>query len=137
MCIGKYSLSERFFWSRNHLGVEWCNEWLFFLFQWQFSRYIMWHVPWGGKCKEFQMLAICHKSFCNVNHELVPYFKMLLQTILEKSEILSFSFDESLNEITQTSKIDLFVRFWDDTDNLSKWGTMVLHFLDKADIPTY
>ena len=78
------------------------------------------------------MLAICHKSFCNVNHELVPYFKMLLQTILEKSEILSFSFDESLNEITQTSKIDLFVRFWDDTDKFIKVRYYGFTFLGQS-----
>ena len=39
-----------------------------------------------------------------------------LQKILEKAEILLFSFDGSLNEVTQTSEIDFFVRFWDGTD---------------------
>ena len=40
----------------------------------------------------------------------------LLQKILEKSEIRLYSFDGSLSEVTQTSEIDFFVRFWDGTD---------------------
>lgn len=47
-----------------------------------------------------------------VNHILEPYFKTLLEIILEKSEIISYSFGESLNEVTQTCEMDFFVRSW-------------------------
>jgi len=39
---------------------------------------------------------------------------------LQKSEIFSYSFDESLNEATQTSEMDLYIRFWDDLDDSVK-----------------
>ena len=32
---------------------------------------------------------------------------------LEKSDMHVFSFDESLNDVTQTSEMDLYVRYWD------------------------
>ena len=60
-----------------------------------------------------------HKWVCT-NVQYKAFFKTLLQTISEKSEILSYSFDESLNEVTQTSEIDLFVKLWDGTDKCVK-----------------
>ena len=75
------------------------------------------HVPWVGNGIEYQD---GHKSIYSVNHGLAPYFKTLLQTTLEKSGILSYSFDESLNEVTLVSETDLFVRFWDGTDKCVK-----------------
>ena len=35
-----------------------------------------------------------------INHGLAPYFKSLLKTSLDRSDVSSFSFDESLNEAT-------------------------------------
>ena len=46
-------------------------------------------------------------------HGLAPYFKGLLMGKLNKSICMSHSFDESLNSTTQTSEMDLYVRFWD------------------------
>lgn len=48
------------------------------------------------------------KSKQVINHGLAPYFKILLDLILEKSDYL-FSFHKSLNEITQTFEMDLYV----------------------------
>ena len=59
--------------------------------------------------KNFSMAR--SKSMYRVSHGLAPHFKTLLPTTLEKLKILSYSFDESLNELIQTSEIDLFVRF--------------------------
>ena len=73
----------------------------------------------------------------SANHGLAPYFKTLLQKILEKSEILSYSFDESLNEVIQTSEMDLFVRFWDGTDKCVKVRYSGPTFLGQADTLTY
>ena len=53
------------------------------------------------------------KSMYVINHGIAPYFKSLLKADIEKSDMFSFSFDESLNEATQTSEMDLYIRFWD------------------------
>ena len=52
-----------------------------------------------------------------INHGLAPCFKSLLKTSIDRSDIFSFSFDESLNEATQTSEMDFYVRFWDVSEN--------------------
>ena len=57
------------------------------------------------------------KSMYVINHGLAPYFKSLLKASIDRSDIFSFSFDESLNEATQTSEMDLYVRFWDVNKN--------------------
>ena len=57
------------------------------------------------------------KSIYVIKHGLAPYFKYLLKTSLDRSNIFSFSFNESLNEVTQTSEMDLYVRFWDVSEN--------------------
>ena len=53
-----------------------------------------------------------------INHGLAPYFKSLLKTSIDRSDIFSFSFDENLNEATQTSEMDLYVRFWNVNENI-------------------
>ena len=47
------------------------------------------------------------KSLYVINHGLAPYFKSLIKTSIDRPDIFSFSFDESLNEATQTSEMDL------------------------------
>ena len=42
---------------------------------------------------------------------IAPYFKLLLQSELAKSDIMVFSFDESLNNITQGCKMDVILRY--------------------------
>ena len=50
------------------------------------------------------------KSMCVINHGLAPYFKSLLKTSVDRSDIFSFLFDECLNEGIETSEMDLNVR---------------------------
>ena len=57
------------------------------------------------------------KSMYVINHGFALYFKFLLKTSIDRSDIFSFLFDESLNEATQTSEMDLYVRFWYVSDN--------------------
>ena len=52
-----------------------------------------------------------------INHGIAPYSKSLPKTIFDRSDIFSFSFDESLNEVTQTSEMVLYARFWDVIEN--------------------
>ena len=53
------------------------------------------------------------KSMYAINHGIYPYFKSLLLSSLSQSNIHVYSFDESLNNITQTCEMDLYVRYWD------------------------
>ena len=62
------------------------------------------------KFKEFSLNRT--KSMYVINHGLAPYFQTLLIDALGKYEIHVYSFDESLNDSTQTSEMDLYVRYW-------------------------
>ena len=55
-----------------------------------------------------------------INHGLAPYFKNQLEAALQKSEVYVYSFDKSLNLVTQTSEMDLYIRYWDKTENVVK-----------------
>ena len=46
-----------------------------------------------------------------INHGLATFFKALLLSELNKSDIFVFSFDESLNHVTQTCEMDVYVQF--------------------------
>ena len=59
----------------------------------------------------FSMARI--KSMYAINHGIYTYFKSLLLSSLSQSDIHVYSFDESLNNITQTREMDLYVRYWD------------------------
>ena len=53
---------------------------------------------------------------------LPPFFKSQLTDDLEKSDIHIFSFDESLSDVTQTSEMDLYVRYWDvNAGQVNSW----------------
>ena len=56
------------------------------------------------------------KSTYMINHELALFLKSLLLSELNKSDILIFSFDESLNQVTQTCEMAVYVLFWDVTE---------------------
>ena len=60
------------------------------------------------------------KSMYVINRGLAPYFQTLFIDVLGKSEIHLYSFDENLNDSTQTSEMDLYVRYWDNLDKLVK-----------------
>ena len=51
-----------------------------------------------------------------VNHGLAPYFKNLLLAEIKKSNIHVFSFDESLNDATQTYEMDVYIRYWNSDE---------------------
>ena len=75
-----------------------------------------------------------------INHGLAPYFKNYLETALQKSELHVYSFDESLNSVTQTSEMDLYIRYWDKTKNVVKvryYGSSFLGHGRHNDILNY
>ena len=49
----------------------------------------------------------------DINHDIAPYFKSLLLSSINTSYIHVYSFNESLNEVTQTCEMDLYVRCGD------------------------
>ena len=52
------------------------------------------------------------KAMYIATHGIAPHFKHLLKDNLNKSEVMEYSFDESLKEITQTCEMDLIIRYW-------------------------
>ena len=44
-------------------------------------------------------------------HGIAPHFKYLLKDNLNKSEVMVYSFDESLNQITQTCEMNSIIRY--------------------------
>ena len=56
------------------------------------------------------------------------------------SEIHVYSFDESLNEVTQTSEMDLYIRFWDvnrNCVNVRYFGSSFLGHTTHKDLLTH
>ena len=51
------------------------------------------------------------KSTYAINRGIYPYFKSLLLSSLSQSNIHVYSFDQSLNNITQACEMDLCVRY--------------------------
>ena len=51
-----------------------------------------------------------------INHGPAPFHKSLLLSELNKSDIFVCSFDESLNQVTHTCEMDIYVRFWNVTE---------------------
>ena len=86
--------------------------------------------PGFENAKNFSMTR--SKSMYGVSKVLAPYFNTLLQTILEKSEILSYSFDESLSEVIHTREMDLFLKFSDDIDKCVKVSYFGSTFLGRG-----
>ena len=65
------------------------------------------------------------KAMYMTNYGLLPYFKSMLLESVRKS-VLVFSFDESLNEVTQTCEMDVYLRYWDTEANrvtVRYWGS--------------
>ena len=87
---------------------------------------------------QFQMAR--SKSMYELNHGLAPHFKSLLVETLQMSEIHVYSFDESLNEVTQTSEMDLYIRFWDvnrNRVNVRYFGSSSLGHTTHKDLLTH
>ena len=60
------------------------------------------------------------KSMYAINHDLALFFKSALISDLQKSDIHTHinSFDKSLNQVTQTCKMDLYLCYRDVKENL-------------------
>ena len=52
-----------------------------------------------------------------VNHGIAPYLKEMLENEVKISDWFVGSFDESLNDVTQTSEMDICIRFWNKENN--------------------
>ena len=55
-----------------------------------------------------------------VNHRLAPHFQQILKDNVSQSDCFVMLFDESVNDVTQTCKMDLMIRYWGDGDKKVK-----------------
>ena len=56
------------------------------------------------------------KLRCFLNFGIAPYFKLILIQNIKGSSCYIVSFDESLNDMTQSCKMDLLLRYFDEID---------------------
>ena len=71
---------------------------------------------------------------------LAPYFKSIVFNAIGRSDVYMYSFDESLNELTQSSGMDLYVRFWNADSNQVQsryFGSSFLGHTRHLDLLTY
>ena len=73
------------------------------------------------------------------NHGLATYFKTLLKEEIIKFDCYIVSFDESLNDITQTCQMDLLVWYWDVNDKVKViyWTSAFLVHSAASDLLTH
>ena len=72
-----------------------------------------------------------------VNHGIAPYVKDILRDDVRKSDLYIVSFDESMNDIIQTSEMDIFLRFWNDEANKVEdryWDSEFLGHTTRQDL---
>ena len=62
-----------------------------------------------------------------VNQRIAPYFHNILKEQVSACDCYVITFDESLNDVTQSSQMDVLVRFWDNSSN-----TVKVRFWDKT-----
>lgn len=63
------------------------------------------------------------------NFGLGPYFQNELSNVLKKCELISISFDESLNKVAQKGQMDIYVRYWNSKKAETRYLTS--NFLGK------
>ena len=64
------------------------------------------------------------KAAYYINYGLAPFFKEKMTEKVGKSDLLVLSFDESLNDITQTGEMVVMIRFWDTSESIVKTRTL-------------
>ena len=71
-----------------------------------------------------------------INHGLATHFKQILKDGITKSDCYVVSFDESLNDITQTCQMDILIRYWDSNDSVKVryWTSSFLGHSTHSDL---
>ena len=86
----------------------------------------------------FPQLNLARTKFMYViNHGVASLFKSMLNNSLQKSNIHVFCFDESLNEVTRTCEMDMYIRYWNDnsnTVNVRYYGPSFLGYPNHEDL---
>ena len=73
-------------------------------------------------------------SLLCTTYNLLSHLTSLLQSQLAKSDIMVFSFDESLNSIIQSCEMDVILRYWSDGDKKVKVRYFMLKLENKDDL---
>lgn len=63
---------------------------------------------------------------------LAPYYRSLLSSTLKTAEYYSLSFDESLNKTLQRKQMDVYVRYWCNSDSEVKMRYLTSVFMGHA-----
>lgn len=61
---------------------------------------------------------------------LAPHFLNVLEGCLKRCDNYVLCFDESLNKISQKSQMDIFVRYWNEENNLVKCSYLTSVFIE-------
>ena len=69
--------------------------------------------PTSTEAQQYEMGAT--KLQYVVNHGLYPYYKEQLDAEIQVSPYITAMFDESMNDVTQKSEMDIYMRYWEDT----------------------
>ena len=69
-----------------------------------------------------------------INFRIVPYFRDILYNHVQKSDCFVISFDESLNNYTQNSQMDISIRYFDHVEDRMKVCYLDSKFLDMLHI---
>ena len=64
-----------------------------------------------------------------INFGIAPYFKEALRKEIINAPVFSLLFDESMNHILQNDQLDIYIRFWDDSECMTVTGYFDSHFL--------
>ena len=67
-----------------------------------------------------------------INFGIAPVFKNALTEFIKRSEFYVVSFDESLNDNTQSCKMDLLIRYFDAAVNKIKTCYLDSHFFGHS-----
>ena len=76
----------------------------------------------------------CGKTKCCylISFSVAPYFKLILDDTLNNIDKFVALFGESFNLSSKTGQMDLYIRYWDTTDNCVTTCYYNSEFLGKA-----
>ena len=55
-----------------------------------------------------------------INFGLEPYFRESLTRDINQSPFYSYSFEESMNSVLQNCQMDVVIRYWDESNNVTQ-----------------
>ena len=66
-----------------------------------------------------------------INYGLAPFYRDTLINDIKKAPFYTVLFDETLNKILQEEQMDLYIRYWSETENIVKTRYFDSQFLKR------